>query len=407
MNTMLPYAEARQKVIEIAAALWRPARRDTIEIEQAFGRVLAREVRADRDYPPFNRSTRDGFAVRATDTASPGAHLECIGELRAGGSFEVTVVPGQCVEIMTGASIPAGADAVAMIEHTKREGRTITLDRAAQIGDHIVPRGSEARAGALLVAASARIGYAEMALAAQAGTTRLEVFAKPRLAILSTGDEVVDARATPGPLQVRNSNGISIEVLARTAGAESIQLGNAPDEKVALRKDIERGLQEDILVLSGGVSMGKYDLVEQVLSDLGAEFHFTGVAIRPGRPAVFATCRDKLVFGLPGNPVSTMVTFELFVLPAIDLLSGAAPRPLPIFRGKLVTPVHEKGPIAHFLPARIEWEGREARVTQLPWQGSGDIVALALANGFLVVGPERPDIAPGEWVDVLPRRGAV
>ena len=407
MNTLLPYADARQKVIEVAGALRRPARRETIEIEHAFGRVLAREVRADRDYPPFNRSTRDGFAVRASDAAAPGARLECVGELRAGGSFDGTLGPGQCLEIMTGASVPAGADAVAMIEHTKRDGRTILLDRAAKSGDHIVPRGSEARVGALLVAANARVGYAEMALAAQAGATRLEVFSNPRLAILSTGDEVVDARATPGPLQVRNSNGISIEVLARTAGAEPIQLGNAPDELVALRRNIERGLEADILVLSGGVSMGKYDLVEEVLSDLGAEFHFTGVAIRPGRPAVFATCRGKLVFGLPGNPVSTMVTFELFVLPAIDLLSGAAPRPLPVFRGKLATPVHEKGPMTHFLPARIEWEGREARVTQLPWQGSGDIVALALANGFLVVGPERPEIAVGEWVDVLPRRGAV
>src|ERR1700730_14815902 len=407
MNTMLPYAEARQKVIEVAGALWREPHRETIEIEQSFGRVLAHEVRADRDYPPFNRSTRDGFAVRATDASVPGARLECVGELRAGGSFDGTLGPGQCVEIMTGASIPAGADAVAMIEHTKRDGRTITLDRAAQSGDHIVPRGSDARVGALLVAANTRLGYAEMALAAQAGATRLEGFANPRLVILSTGDEVGDARATPGPLQVRNSNGISIEVLARTAGAEPVQLGNAPDEKITLRKYIERGLEADILVLSGGVSMGKYDLVEQVLSDLGAEFHFTGVAIRPGRPAVFATCRNKLVFGLPGNPVSTMVTFELFVLPAIDVLSGAVPRPLPIFRGTLASPVREKGPVTHFLPARIEWEGREARVTQLPWQGSGDIVALALANGFLVVGPERPEIAPGEWVDVLPRRGAI
>jgi len=246
-----------------------------------------------------------------------------------------------------------------------------------------------------------------MALAAQAGATRLEVFASPRVAILSTGDEVVDARTPPGPLQVRNSNGISLEVLTRTAGAHPIQLGNVPDDKSALRAAIERGLEADILVLSGGVSMGKYDLVEQVLADLGAEFHFTGVAIRPGRPAVFATCRNKIVFGLPGNPVSTMVTFELFVLPAIDLLTGATPRPVPIFRAKLATPVHEKGPMTHFLPARIEWEGREARVEQLRWQGSGDIVALALANGFLVVSPERPDIAPGELVDVLPRRGAI
>ena len=404
---MLSYTDARQKVIEVAASLPRPLLQTKVEIEQAFGRILAEPILSDRDYPPFDRSTRDGFAVRAADAQSPGARLECIGELRAGGNFEATVQPGQCVEIMTGASVPRGADAVVMIEHVKREGPMITLDRTAQRGDHIVLRGSEARRGSLLIAPKTRLGYAEMALAAQAGATSLSVFAAPRLAILSTGDEVVDARSKPGPLQVRNSNGISIEILARTAGAEAIQLGNAPDEKGALRAAMERGLAADILVLSGGVSMGKYDLVEQVLADLGADFHFTGVEIRPGRPAVFGTCRNKLVFGLPGNPVSTMVTFELFVLPAVDVFSGAIPRPLPVFRAKLATQVREKGPITHFLPARIEWEGREARVTQLPWQGSGDIVALALANGFLIVGPERPEISPGEWVDVLPRRGAI
>lgn len=407
MNSFLSYTEARQKVIEVAEGLKRSFLRTNVEIEDAFGRILAASVLADRDYPPFNRSTRDGFAVRSEDARNPGARVECVGELRAGGLFDGVVRPGQCVEIMTGAAMPQGADAVVMVEHTKRSGWTITLERAAAPGDHIVSRGSEARAGALLVAEKTRLGYAEMALAAQAGATRLEVFASPRLAILSTGDEVVNARATPGPLQVRNSNGISIETMARTAGAEPVQLGNAPDEKIALRAAIERGLEADILVLSGGVSMGKYDLVEQVLADLGAEFFFTGVSIRPGRPAVFGKCRDKLVFGLPGNPVSTMVTFELFVLPAVDVLSGGMPRPIPIFRAKLVTPAREKGPITHFLPARIEWQGREARVSQLPWQGSGDIVALALANGFLVVGPERPEIEPGEWVDVLPRRGAI
>jgi molybdopterin molybdotransferase len=407
MNSMLSYTEARQKVIEISSSLPRAYAHAQIEIEQAFGRILAGPVLADRDYPPFNRSTRDGFAVRAADATAPGARLECVGELRAGGHIEATVLPGQCIEIMTGAALPQGADSIVMVEHTKREGRTITLERAAKLGEHIVPRGTEAREGALLVAPKTRMGYAEMALASQAGATRLAVFAAPRLAILSTGDEVVDARSNPGPLQVRNSNGISIEILARTAGAETIQLGNAPDEKGALRSAIERGLEADILVLSGGVSMGKYDLVEQVLAELGAEFHFTGVSIRPGRPAVFATCRGKLVFGLPGNPVSTMVTFELFVLPAVDVLNGGIPRSLPVFRAKLETQVREKGPMTHFLPARIEWEDREARVTQLPWQGSGDVVALALANGFLIVGPERPEIASGEWVDVIPRRGAI
>jgi molybdopterin molybdotransferase len=407
VNSMLSYSDARQKVVEVSGALKRPSLRAQVEIEDAFGRILAAPVLADRDYPPFNRSTRDGFAVRSEDARTPGARLECVGELRAGGRFDSAVQAGQCVEIMTGAAMPQGADAVVMIEHTKREGRAVVLERAASPGDHIVPRGNEARAGALLVPEKTRLGYAEMALAAQAGATRLEVFKAPRLAILSTGDEVVNARAIPGPLQVRNSNGISIETLARTAGAETLQLGNAPDEKTALRVAIERGLESDILVLSGGVSMGKYDLVEQVLADLGAEFFFTGVSIRPGRPAVFGVCRGKLVFGLPGNPVSTMVTFELFVLPAIDVLSGAVARPLPIFRAKLATRAREKGPITHFLPARIEWHGAEARVSQLPWQGSGDIVALALANGFLVVGPERPEIEPGEWVDVLPRRGAI
>ena len=404
---MLSYTDARRKVVEVAGSTPRPFLRTQVEIEQAFGRILAEPVLADRDYPPFDRSTRDGFAVRAGDAQRPGARLNCVGELRAGGHWEGTVLPGQCVEIMTGAAVPRGADSVVMIEHIQRESQTITLQRAVQKGDHVVPRGSEAREGTLLVAPRTRMGYAELALAAQAGAARLEVFSAPRLAILSTGDEVVDARAKPGPLQVRNSNGISIEILARTAGAQTIQLGNAPDEKGALRVAIERGLEQDILVLSGGVSMGKYDLVEQVLADLGAEFHFTGVEIRPGRPAVFGTCRGKLVFGLPGNPVSTMVTFELFVLPAVDVFSGASPRPLPVFRAKLATAVHEKGPVTHFLPARIDWEGREARVTQLPWQGSGDIVALALANGFLIVAPERPEIAPGEWVDVLPRRGAL
>jgi molybdopterin molybdotransferase len=407
VNSLWSYQDARQKVIEISESLDRAPRRTQVEIEEAFGRILAEPVLADRDYPPFDRSTRDGFAVRSADAQTPGARLECVGELRAGGRFEGTVMPGQCVEIMTGAAAPNGADAVVMIEHTRREGRTIAIERTVQPGDHLVARGSEARAGSILIHPRTRLGYAEMALAAQVGATRLQVVAAPRLAILSTGDEVVDARATPGPLQVRNSNGISIEVLARTAGAETVQLGNAPDEKETLRRQIERGLERDILVLSGGVSMGKYDLVEQVLADLEAQFHFTGVAIRPGRPAVFATCRDKLVFGLPGNPVSTMVTFELFVLPAVDILSGAVGRPLPVFRAKLASPVREKGELVHFLPARIEWEGREARVTQLPWQGSGDIVALATANGFLVVGPERPEIAPGEWVDVLPRRGAI
>lgn len=407
MNSMLSYSEARQKVIEVVGRIRRQPRREHVALEEAYGRILAEPVFADRDYPPFDRSTRDGFAVRSSDTSSAGTTLECIGEIRAGASFAQTVGSGQCVEIMTGASVPAGADAVVMIEYTKREGNKITLERAVESGASIVKRGREITAGMMLLTHGAVLGYPQLAVIAQVGQTRLRVSSRPRVAILSTGDEVVDVDSEPEPLQIRNSNGLALQTQIAMSGGAPVQLGNAPDELNTLRKRIERGLEEDILVLSGGVSMGKYDLVEQALADLGAEFHFTGVAIRPGRPAVFATCRDKLVFGLPGNPVSTMVTFELFVLPAIDLVSGTTPRPVPIFRGRLASPVREKGQLVHFLPARIEWQGPEARVTQLPWQGSGDVVALALANGFLVVGPDRPEIEPGEWVDVLPRRGAI
>jgi molybdopterin molybdotransferase len=241
---------------------------------------------------------------------------------------------------------------VVMVEHTRRDGNTITLERAAQRGQNIVPQGQEAAANGRMLSPGARMGYVELALAAQVGKIRLGVWARPRVAILSTGDEVVDVDSMPGPRQIRNSNGLALETLVTLGGGEAVQLGNAPDDREPLRQRIERGLQEDMLVLSGGVSMGKYDLVEQVLADLGAKFHFTGVALRPGRPAVFATCREKPVFGLPGNPVSTMVT-------------------------------------------------------QLPWHGSGDVVTLASANGFLVVGPERFEYAAGDWVDVLPRRGAL
>ena len=406
---MLTYEEARQRVIEVVRARRRWPSAERADLSQAFGRVLAEEIRADRDYPPFDRSTRDGFAVRAQDAGLLGAALELIGEIKAGDAFRGRIGPGQCAQIMTGAAVPAGADAVMMLEHTKttkEHGKTcVAVERAAEPGQNIVPRGSEARAGQALLDPGMRLGYAELAVAAQVGHIHLTVFHRPRVAILSTGDEVVGAEDRPGPFQIRNSNGVSLATLATLAGAEPVQLGNSPDRADVLRAMIERGLEGDILVLSGGVSMGKYDMVEGVLRELGAEFSFDAVAIRPGRPAVFGVCREKFVFGLPGNPVSTVVTFELFVLPAIDLVGGAEPRPLPLFRAKLAAPVRQRAVLTHFLPARVSWEGGEASVSELPWQGSGDIVALAAANCFLVVPQTQLELAAGEWVNVLPRRG--
>ena len=400
---MLTYQQARQAVIDQVQRKKGLPETASIRIWDALGFVLAQEIKADRPYPPFDRSTRDGYAIRSTD-ATAGAVLRCVGEIKAGDSVTAPMKPGTCVQIMTGAAVPAGADAVVMIEHTRREGDTVRFERPAQPGQNVVPRGSEADPGQTILRPGIRLGYAELALAAQVGAAELCCATKPRVAILSTGDEVVSLNETPGAFQIRNSNSVSLAAQVRLAGAEPVLLGNAGDRVDDLRARIERGLAEDVLVLSGGVSMGKYDLVETVLKELGTEFYFDAVAIRPGRPAVFGRCGNTFVFGLPGNPVSTMVTFELFVIPALDILSGASPRPLPLLEARVAEPLHEKPGLTHFLPARLEWRNAAPEVRALRWQGSGDITALAQANCFLVVDAERGAIAAGESVPVLHRK---
>jgi molybdopterin molybdotransferase len=403
---MLSYEEARRNVIEQVGKMRGPRASGTVGVWDALGLVLAQEVKTDREYPPFDRSTRDGYAVRSGEV-KPRAQLKCVGEIKAGDTVTEALSVGTCVQIMTGAAVPEGADAVVMIEHTQREGDLVQFERAAQAGQNIVPRGSEARAGQTILKPGMRLGFVELALAAQVGATQLQCAKRPRVAILSTGDEVVLIDQQPGPFQIRNSNSVSLAAQVRIAGGEPVVLGNAADRVEDLGEKIERGLNEDALVLTGGVSMGKYDLVESVLKALGAEFFFDAVAIRPGKPAVFAICRGKPVFGLPGNPVSTMVTFRLFVTPAIDLLSGAESHPLPLVEARLAQALNERPGLTHFLPARIEWHGAEPQVSTLKWQGSGDIAALAGANCFLVVPAEREKIASGERVSVLLRKDVV
>jgi molybdopterin molybdotransferase len=403
---MLTYEEARQVVIEQVGRKRGSRSAVGVRVWEALGLVLAEEVKTDREYPPFDRSTRDGYAVRVKEVV-PAAKLKCVGEIKAGDAVSEPLAAGTCVQIMTGAAVPAGADAVVMIEHTQREGDVVQFERAAQAGQNIVPRGSEAAAGQTLLRPGMRLGYAELALAAQVGAGELQCAKKPRVAILSTGDEVVAVEEVPGAFQIRNSNSVSLAAQVWIAGGEPVPLGNAADRVEELGEKIERGLKEDVLVLSGGVSMGKYDLVEKVLKAMGAEFCFDAVAIRPGKPVVFGICQGKPVFGLPGNPVSTMVTFELFVAPAIDMLNGAEARPLPLVEARLGEVLIEKPGLAHFLPARVEWGGGAPEVKALKWQGSGDIAALAKANCFLVVPADRDKIAAGERVSVLLRKDVV
>src|SRR5216684_8501053 len=403
---MLTFEEARGKVIEQVGKRKGPLATAVVRVWDALGLVLAQEVRTDREYPPFDRSTRDGYAVHSNDAAS-GAQLKCVREIKAGDTVREALTAGTCLQIMTGAAVPANADAVVMIEHSSREGDLVRFERLAQPGQNIVPRGSEAATAQTILTRGMRLGFAELALAAQVGAVQLQCAQRPRVAILSTGDEVVLIDETPGPFQIRNSNSVSLAAQVRIAGGEPVVLGNAADRIEDLGEKIERGLKEDALVLSGGVSMGTYDLVEGVLKAMGAEFFFDAVAIRPGKPAVFGICQGKPVFGLPGNPVSTMVTFELFVGPAIDLLSGAEARALPLVEARLAEALKEKTGLTHFLPACVEWNGRTPEVKALRWQGSGDIAALAKANCFLVVPAERERIEIGESVSVLLRKDVV
>ena len=408
---MFSYEAARAKVIEVIRArpCAPPPATETIEFahdpSRVLGRIVAENVAADRNYPPFNRSTRDGFAVRAADAASAGAKLRLIGESRAGGPFDGVVEPGTCVQIMTGAPLPRGANAVVMNEHARHEGEYVIVEHAAHEGAHFVLEGQETRVGESVLTRGNRLGYAELAIAAQVGRSRLVVAKKPRVAIISTGDEVIPVDQAPKRFQIRNSNNVSLAAQVALAGGEPVILGTVPDDLAQLRARIQEALEADIVALTGGVSVGKYDFVEQVLRELGAEFFFDTVAIRPGKPAVFGFCQGKPVFGLPGNPVSTMVTFELFVTPAIDLLSGHTPHPLKVLKAKLAHPVNEKPPLAHFLPARLSWPNGEATVEMIHWEGSGDIGSVVKGNCFLVVHEAKLTFAAGEMADVLPRRG--
>jgi molybdopterin molybdotransferase len=412
---MLSHESARAKVIEVVAAHVRraaPAEAPPMEslnialdAASALGRVLAEDIAADRDYPAFDRSIRDGFAVRAADAAQAGAQLRLVGESRAGVPFAGSVPRASCVQIMTGAALPSGTDAVAMLEYARVEGEFVVFEQAVRPGQHVVQQGTEQRAGQIVVQRGMRLGYPDIALAAQMGRASLSVARRPSVAVLSTGDEVVSVGQPVTQFQIRNSNSVALAAQTHLAGGEPVLLGNATDDGAELRSRIERGLDADMLVITGGVSVGKYDLVEPVLRELGAEFFFDAVAIRPGRPAVFGICRGKPVFGLPGNPVSSMVTFELLAVPAIDILGGAAPRPLPLLRARLHHTVDEKGPLAHFLPALLSWPSDEPRVEALPWRGSGDVGAVVQGNCFLLVHPSRLKLEAGEWADVLPYRG--
>jgi molybdopterin molybdotransferase len=416
-STVLSFEDARRIVEERAATVPLP-RSEPVELLAAAGRVLAEEVLADRDLPPFPRSTRDGYAVRAADLSQLPDRVEVVAEIKAGESpqkIPARIECGQAASIMTGAPVPPGADAVVMVEYTSRRGTQVEISKGVSPGENVVARGAEAKQGSVLLDRGLRLNEAAIALAASVGRSELAVYQRPQVAILTTGDEIIDITASPGPTQIRNSNSYSLAVQVRCAGGEPLILPVAPDEPKKLRQLIEEGLGSDLLLMTGGVSMGRYDLVEQVLSEMQAGFFFTGAKIQPGKPIVFGRCgagalaRDKAAkqtayfFGLPGNPISTMVTFELFARPMLEALSGQSPRKLSFLHARLKTEIRVKPGLRRFLPAVLSGEFENSQVELVRWQGSGDIAATARSNCYAVITPDREQIPVGEWIPVLLR----
>jgi molybdopterin molybdotransferase len=408
LETVMEHARLRrQRCADLKA--------EEVPLLDSLGRVLAKGLLADRDQPPFDRATRDGFAVRA-DALSAGPPLKIIGQVRAGEVWQgAPMKSGEAIEIMTGAPVPAGADAVVMIEHVNLSEGTVQAarGRTLRVGENIVPRGSEAHEDTVVVPATALIGAAEIALAANSGMSTLEVFSRPTVAIVATGDELVDLSETPDARQIRNSNSYALVAMVATAGGKPERLEIARDVREQLRERVAQGRQHDLVLFSGGVSMGKFDLVEEVLSEFGAEFIFTGVKMQPGKPVVFGrlpkrddgdgTGPECYFFGLPGNPVSTQVTFHCFVEPFLRLICGEEVTGPHFVQATLSEDVEAKASLTRVLPAHLSSDFRQPSVRLVSWQGSGDLAANARANCYAVLPSEHDDFHAGDVITVLLR----
>ncbi len=379
---------------------------------EALGRMLAASIVADQDQPPFARSTRDGVACRA-DEANRHEWLPIEGATHAGQQPGGPLHIGAAWEIMTGAPVPAGADTVAMVEHVERSGASVRLaeGRGLHAGENIVPQGAQAHSGETLLQPGARLGPAQIALAATCGCSTLAVYARPRVAILTTGDELVPFESTPSPGQIRNSNAPMLAALVAQAGGVPWVLPVAADTAEALDAALQQAAVADMLLISGGVSAGKFDLVEPALARRGARFRFTGVKMQPGKPLVFGELPSSTgdgpalpFFGLPGNPVSSAATFLLFGATMLAAVAGAEPTEPQFAMAQLAGDVPGKPGLTRFLPAR--WQpnahgGEPPTIEQVPWQGSGDQAAFARANCFLVVPEEKPGLKAGMMARIL------
>jgi molybdopterin molybdotransferase len=375
---------------------------ETTPLEQAHNRILAEDIRADMDLPPFDRARMDGYAVRSSDVTTAPASLKLIGEVAAGAEFHGKLNPGEAIKIFTGAPIPEGADAVQKVEVTHSDGLRVEICEPVKPGQFITSHASEVAAGDLVAERGREIGPAVMAVLASFGYAEVKVGRRPRIAVISTGSELVEVAVKPSGAQIRNSNSYTLASYASRAGAIVDLLGTVEDTPEATARALEDAAAgRDMVITSGGVSMGDYDLVKGALKEMGAEVYFEKVMIRPGKPTVFARRDQTYFFGLPGNPVSTSVTFNVFVRPAIRKMQGEGKPLLPTVRAALARPVKDASSRRSFLPARLTIADGRALAEPLKWGGSSDLVAFMQSDALIVVREDAHDIAEGEMVDVL------
>ena len=394
---MLTVEEALEAIVSRVG----PLAVERVDVLSALGRVLAEPVVSPATIPPWPNSSMDGYAVRAHDTGRAPVELTVVGRIIAGSMPSRALRAGETMRIFTGAPLPEGADAVVPQEDVAADNGRITITASVSSGAYVRPAGEDVRAGDVVVQPGGSIGAAEVGLLATLGYSQVCVFRRPRVAILSTGNELADLGTEPGPGQIPNTNTDSLMAQVIEAGAEPINLGVAPDQLDAIAERVRWGLDAaDVLVSSAGVSVGELDLVRDALERCGAELHLWKVSMRPGKPITFGTRGGRPVFGLPGNPVSAMVTFELFVRPALRRMAGARALDRPRIAARALEKIENPGSRRGYLRVTLtpEAQGFGARLTGD--QGSAILRSMVLADGLAVVAPDTT-IAAGQPVDVI------
>jgi molybdenum cofactor synthesis domain-containing protein len=396
---MIPIHEAIKLVVQHSSTL----KSESAALSDVMGRVLAEDIIADCDLPPFDRAQMDGYAVRAEDVAATPARLKIVGESAAGSGWHHEMKTGEAVRIMTGAPVPVGADAVQQVELTREANGEVEILEPVDSGRSIVRRANEIKSGETVLHAGEDINAAMIATLASFGYAEVKVGRRPRVAVMATGSELVDVDKKPGADQIRDSNNYTIAAYASLAGATVERLPLAVDDTEGLKRQIaEAAARTDMLVTSGGVSMGVYDFTKAALRELGAEIFFERVSLRPGKPTVFARLGDTLVFGLPGNPVSVTVTFNLFARTALRAMQGAKEPALKEETAVLARDL--KGSIEResYLPAILRTDEKGALMAEpLQWGGSSDFVAFARATALIDVPAGVKMIEAGDRVTIV------